>query len=64
MSLYYIVRQAWKRLHRLPRQSETQWQGEHKWMLCAVGLDVAACGDEVLQAWLGEDADMGSDMVL
>ena len=33
-------------------------------MLCAVGLDAAACGYEVLQAWLCENADAGRETVL
>ena len=33
-------------------------------MFGTVGLDVGMCRDEVLQTWLSEDADAGSQMVL
>ena len=33
-------------------------------MLCAVGLDVAARRDVVLQTWLGKESDAGSEIVL
>ena len=33
-------------------------------MLGAVALDVAACRDVVLQAWLGEEANIGREIVL
>ena len=33
-------------------------------MFCAVGLDVGMRRDEVLQTWLSENADVGSQMVL
>lgn len=33
-------------------------------MLCAVGLDVAARWDVVLQTWLGKESDAGREVVL
>ena len=33
-------------------------------MLCAVGLDVAARRDVVLQTWFGKEADSGREVVL
>ena len=33
-------------------------------MFCVVGLDVGMHRDEVLQTWFGENADVGSQMVL
>ncbi len=53
-----------KKTARLPRKSDAQGQREVERMVCAVCLDWGARRDVVLQAWLGEESDVGREVVL
>jgi len=35
-----------------PTEADTEWQSDTEWVLCTVGLDIAAVVDEILQAGL------------
>ena len=53
-----------KKTARLPRKSDAQRQRERKWILCAIGFNVTACRDIILQTWLCKEAYIGCQVVL
>lgn len=57
----------WKKpedLQSLPMETDAEGQGDLKWMLCAIGLQVAAIIEEVLQARFDIESKVRRKVVL